>query len=55
MPALILPAFILSVFGVGLGLVFFPRLRLPGKFALVGLGFLTLATGIAFFILWRNL
>ena len=53
MPALILIAFILSVFGVGLGLVFFPRLRLPGKVALLGLGLLTLATGLGFFALWR--
>ncbi len=53
MPGLILVAFIVSVFGVGLGLLFFPKLRRPGRLVLMGLGLLTLATGIGFFIIWR--
>lgn len=54
MPGLILSAFIFSVLGVGLGLLFFPRLRRrAGRLALLGLGLLTLATGIGFFYLWR--
>lgn len=54
-PGLILAAFVFSVFGVGLGLLFFPKLRRrPGRLVLLGLGLLTLATGIGFFIIWRS-